>query len=93
MATKTIKLPATAHVLDLENSELPVVYDQNYARVKGKIVVREIAPGEPVTLDAADADRLLANYGDKASLIASNEKEDLPAQPPLARYLTGVRAE
>lgn len=74
MATKTIKIPSTLHALDLEKSDLPVRYDINYARVRGKIVVKEHPPMTPVELDAEEADRLLAHYGDAAELVSVNKK-------------------
>ena len=62
MADKTIITTVAVHIRDLKNST-PIVYDGNYAVVSGKTVTIEIQAGQPVTLEADEADRILARFG------------------------------
>jgi len=73
MPTKTVKLAVTAVVIDRANSLYEegehegkkVVFDgQNGRKLTFKsVATKHVAPGEPVTLEADEADALVARFG------------------------------
>lgn len=58
MATKTITASITLHVPGKQFK--PFVFSDTGVAKEGKYDVVEVAPGNPVTLDADEADRLIA---------------------------------
>jgi hypothetical protein len=61
MATKTIKTTVTVHVP--AKGFVPFEYDTNGGRIKGEYKVIAIKPGDPVTVDADEADYLIKRFG------------------------------
>ena len=70
MATKTIKVPVTLHIPG--KGHAPFEWGPLGEVVRGKYVVDEVPPNTPVTLEAGEADVLLARYKDSGAVeIAS----------------------
>lgn len=60
-ATKTIRTKVTLHAP--AKDFVPFEFDNNGAVTKGKYAVDAFPPGTPVTLDADEADAILARFG------------------------------
>ncbi|MDV2988156.1 UNVERIFIED_CONTAM: hypothetical protein Q9R58_28035 [Methylobacteriaceae bacterium AG10] len=63
MPTKTIKLPITVGLADEILSKPEIRNDLGLVVQAAETVIKHVAPGTPVTLDAGEADALLARFG------------------------------
>ncbi|MRI57686.1 hypothetical protein D8770_27855 [Methylobacterium sp. DB1607] len=63
MPTKTIKLPITVGLADETLSKPEIRNDLGLVVQAAETVIKHAAPGTPVTLDAGEADALLARFG------------------------------
>lgn len=88
MAQMTIVTTRTLHVEGKGN--VPFRFDANGAALAGNYDIVEVAPGTPVTLDAAEAERILAKFGGSevkpsqsahAASIADETAPPIPAGP------------
>lgn len=79
MATKTIRANVTLHLPGAGHA--PFAIDANGAITGGKYIVKEVAPGTPVELDADEADALIAA---KVAEEYKAPKAEKPASAPVA---------
>lgn len=91
MATKKIRLPISIGVVDEAKSK-PERLDQNGRLIQEASTVMKIVPaGTPVTLDADEADALLAKFGPYKQTVIVTEGE-IPGEPvPTPAPVTNAR--